>query len=75
MKKIIIFVFVLTIISCHKQFKYKVSNPNINPPRGSIFYTDTIEFDGDSIGYHNTDGSYILMSDTFGLDCKIDTLY
>ncbi len=29
---------------------------------------------GDSVGYHNLDGSYVLISDTSCLDCKIDTL-
>ena len=78
MKKILILCFLLTLLvslfSCRKDFKYKIHNPNIHKPNGAIFYTDTIEFDGDSIGYHNSDGSYVLISNTFGLDCFIDTL-
>ena len=70
MKYSLITVLTLSLFACNSNFKYKVTNPD----RPAIFYTDTLEFVGDSMGYHNTDGSYVLISDTCGYDCKIDTL-
>jgi hypothetical protein len=76
MKYLIITISTLALFACNSNpnFKYKVTNPNYTKDRPAVFYTDTLEFCGDSMGYHNTDGSYVLISDTCGYDCKIDTL-
>jgi len=82
MKYLLITALTLTLFACFLQklsistpkFKYKVVNSTYTKDRPAIFYTDTLEFTGDSIGYHNTDGSYVLISDTFGYDCKINIL-
>ena len=37
----------------------------------SVYYTDTLEVSGDSIGYHNSDGSYVLIPNN---NKYIDTL-
>lgn len=76
MRKITFLIFLLIgFVSCQKDYKYRVYNPNIHKPKGAIFYTDTLEILGDSLGYHNSDSSYVLISDSLCLDCKIDTLY
>jgi hypothetical protein len=76
MKYLIITISTLALFACNSNsnFKYKVTNPNYTKDRPAVFYTDTLEFSGDSMGYHNTNGSYVLISDTCGYDCKIDTL-
>lgn len=56
------------------EFKYKITKDNYYKGRPAIFYTDTLEFNGDTMGYHNTDGSYVFISDSLGFDCFIDTL-
>jgi len=66
----------LLLFACNSapKFKYKVINSTYTKDRPAIFYTDTLEFTGDSMGYHNTNGSYVLISDTCGYDCKINIL-
>ena len=66
MKKIITLLSILVIIftSCYShKFKYEIhgfikTNQGI---KDKIWYTDTIEVSGDSVGYHNSNGSYIMI--------------
>jgi hypothetical protein len=76
MKYLLITVSTLLLFACNStpKFKYKVINSTYTKDRPGIFYTDTLEFTGDSMGYHNTNGSYVLISDTCGYDCKINIL-
>ena len=75
MKYLLITALTLTLFACNSTTKpkYRVTNPTYTKYRPAIFYTDTLEFTGDSIGYHNN-GSYVLISDTCGYDCKINIL-
>ena len=76
MKYLLITALTLTLFACNSTTKpkYRVTNPTYTKDRPAIFYTDTLEFTGDSMGYHNTNGSYVLISDSCGYDCKIDIL-
>lgn len=66
------------LVACNSntdvKFSYKITNPNYSKNRPAIFYTDTLEFNGDSVGYHNSDGSYVLISDSCMYGCKIEKL-
>jgi hypothetical protein len=55
----------------NKGYKYRVISKHGG--REYMYYTDTLECNGDTIGYHNSDSSYVLISYKKGLDCKIDT--
>ena len=55
-------------------YKYKITNPDYSKGRPAIFYTDTLEYNGDSVGYHNSNGSYVLISDSCMYNCSIEVL-
>ena len=56
------FLIALLFISCSKdKYHYRV----VNLDRNCVYYTDTIEQKGDSLGYHNSDGSYVFMGDSY----------
>jgi hypothetical protein len=75
MKKI--FLITLLFTSCvGKKYKYEIRGKvpvlsnGITNTHDAIWYTDTIEFDGDTIYYYNSDGSQVRILPPF----KIDTL-
>ena len=74
--KYLTFALAFLLVACNSKpnYKYKVTRNNYYKNRPAIFYTDTLEYSGDSLGYHNSDGSYILMSDTCGYDCSIQAI-
>jgi len=77
-KTILIFVFLTLFFSCvRKKYKYEIkgkvciTTPKEKSMSDAIWYTDTINFDGDTIYYFNSDGSevrinppYILIDNT-----------
>jgi len=69
MKKSISFIVILLLMSCgKKEYKYvihgKVYIPTSgpNPMHDTIWYTDTISFDGDTLYYFNSDGSEVRIN-------------
>jgi len=74
--KYLLITITLILFACNSKdnYNYRITKTLAGGRKAAIFYTDTIEFNGDSIGYHNTDGSYVFISDSLGLDCFIDTL-
>jgi hypothetical protein len=59
-------VLVTMLISCrNKDYRYEirgkvyVPTSGTNPMHDAIWYTDTIDFDGDIIYYFNSDGSEV----------------
>lgn len=71
MKKIILFLFLVTLISScnNREFKYRIDgtvkvNDTIYP---AIWYTDTISFDNDTAYYYNSDGSEVRIYPPFTL--------
>ena len=66
------FLIALLLVSCNKvteMYKYRVVN--LSKTNSGIYYTDTIEQNGDSIGYHNSNGRYVLVSDSSKEYCHI----
>jgi hypothetical protein len=67
MKKLILITLVgMVLFSCNrKEYKYEirgkvyVPTSGVNPMHDAIWYTDTINFDGDTIFYFNSDGSEV----------------
>jgi hypothetical protein len=67
MKKLILITLVgMILFSCNrKQYRYEihgkiyVPTSGVNPMHDAIWYTDTINFDGDTIFYFNSDGSEV----------------
>lgn len=67
MKKLILITLVgMVLFSCNrKEYKYEihgkvyVPTSGMNPMHDAIWYTDTINFDGDTIFYFNSDGSEV----------------
>jgi hypothetical protein len=67
MKKLILITLVgMVLFSCdRKDYKYEihgkvyVPTSGVNPMHEAIWYTDTINFDGDTIFYFNSDGSEV----------------
>ena len=67
MKKLILITLVGKVLfSCNrKEYKYEihgkvyVPTSGVNPMHDAIWYTDTINFDGDTIFYFNSDGSEV----------------
>lgn len=75
MRKILFLsLLIVGIVSCQEPREYKYIIHNDSKSTTYYIFNDTLEFSGDSVGYHNTDGSYVLISDKSLLDCKIDTL-
>jgi hypothetical protein len=78
MRTIKILVLALLLFSCtEKKYKYEIKGKvyvptsGTNPMHDAIWYTDTINFDGDTLYYLNSDGSevriyppYILIDHT-----------
>lgn len=71
MKKLILFLFIMTLISScnNRKFKYRIDgtvtvNDTIHP---AIWYTDTISFDKDTAYYYNSDGSEVRIYPPFTL--------
>jgi hypothetical protein len=67
MKKLILITLVgMVLFSCNrKEYRYEihgkiyVPTSGVNPMHDAIWYTDTINFDGDTIFYFNSDGSEV----------------
>ena len=71
MKKLILFLFIMTLISScnNRKFKYRIDgtvtvNDTIHP---AIWYTDTISFDKYTAYYYNSDGSEVRIYPPFTL--------
>ena len=78
MRTIKILLITLLLFSCtEKKYKYEIKGKvyvptsGLNPMHDAIWYTDTINFDGDTIYHFNSDGSevriyppYILIDNT-----------
>ena len=77
MKKLIlslVFLTILITVSCTRnKYRYEVrgrvyvptSGPN--PMHDAIWYTDTLEFDGDTLYYFNSDGSKVTIRPPYTL--------
>ena len=86
MKKLILSLLLLTtttliVSSCtnkQKQWKYEIHG-FVNTDKGlheAIWYTDTIDFDGESLFYHNSDGTKVTINPPFILhDHSLDSTY
>lgn len=65
MRKLISILTVLLLVSCAKEYKYEIKGKvyvpalGLNPIHDAIWYTDTINFDGDTVYYFNSDGSEV----------------
>jgi hypothetical protein len=75
MKKLLLIALLLT--SCiDKQYKYKITGKvyvptsGTNPMHDAVWYTDVINFDGDTAYYFNSDSSEVRINPPY----KIDTL-
>ena len=75
MKKLLLIALLLT--SCiDKQCKYKITGKvyvptsGVNPTHDAVWYTDSLNFDGDTLYYFNSDSSEVRIIPPF----KIDTL-
>jgi hypothetical protein len=72
MKTIKILLLTLLLFSCGgKKYKYEIKGKvyvptsGLNPMHDVIWYTDTINFDGDTIYYFNSDGSEVRIYPPF----------
>lgn len=72
MKTIKILLLTLLLFSCGgKKYKYEIKGKvyvptsGLNPMHDAIWYTDTINFDGDTIYYFNSDGSEVRIHPPF----------
>ena len=72
MKTIKILLLTLLLFSCGgKKYKYEIKGKvyvptsGLNPMHDAIWYTDTINFDGDTIYYFNSDGSEVRIYPPF----------
>ena len=72
MKTIKILLLTLLLFSCGgKKYKYEIKGKvyiptsGTNPMHDAIWYTDTINFDGDTIYYFNSDGSEVRIRPPF----------
>lgn len=68
MKKLL-FIVCLTLFSCNKkEYRYEIKGKvyvptsGTNPMHDAIWYTDTINFDGDTLYYFNSDGSEVRIN-------------
>jgi hypothetical protein len=69
MKTIKILLLTLFLFSCGgEKYKYEIKGKvyvptsGTNPMHDAIWYTDTINFDGDTIYYFNSDGSEVRIN-------------
>ena len=72
MKTIKILLLTFLLFSCGgKKYKYEIKGKvyvptsGTNPMHDAIWYTDTINFDGDTIYYFNSDGSEVRIHPPF----------
>ncbi len=72
MKTIKILLLTFLLFSCAgKKYKYEIKGKvyvptsGLNPMHDAIWYTDTINFDGDTIYYFNSDGSEVRIHPPF----------
>jgi hypothetical protein len=72
MRTIKILVLALLLFSCtEKKYKYEIKGKvyiptsGTNPMHDAIWYTDTINFDGDTLYYFNRDGSEVRIYPPF----------
>ena len=70
MKKILL--IGLLLFSCtKKEYRYEIKGKiyvptsGTNPMHDAIWYTDTINFDGDTLYYFNSDGSEVRINPPF----------
>jgi hypothetical protein len=70
MKKLLL--ISLLLVSCvPKQYKYKITGKvyvptsGINPMHDAVWYTDSLNFDGDTLFYYNTDRSEVRITPPF----------
>ena len=85
MKKLILSLLLLTtttlIVSCttkQKEWRYEIHGfvQTKKGPHEAIWYTDTIDFDGESLFYHNSDGTKVTINPPFILnDQSLDSTY
>lgn len=82
MKTIILSLLIsLTLFSCNtkeKQWRYEIHG-FVQTDKGlheAIWLTDTIDFDGESLFYHNSDGTKVTINPPFILkDHSLDSTY
>jgi hypothetical protein len=67
MKKLLL--ISLLLFSCtKKEYRYEIKGQvyvptsGVNPMHDAIWYTDTINFDGDTLYYFNSDGSEVRIT-------------
>jgi len=68
MKTVFSLLIVLMFLSCeHKKYKYEIRGEVIdkNGQHPAVIYTDTVSFDGDTLFYHNTDGTEVRIYPPF----------
>ena len=73
----------LLFSSCgRKEYRYEIRGKiyiptsGLNPMHDAIWYTDTIDFDGESLFYHNSDGTKVTINPPFILnDQSLDSTY
>jgi hypothetical protein len=73
MKKLLLIALLLT--SCiDKQYKYKITGKvyvptsGTNPMHDAVWYTDSLNFDGDTLYYFNSDSSEVRIYPPFTID-------
>ena len=71
----------LSLLSCNnkqKEWRYEIHGfvQTKKGPHEAIWYTDTIDFDGESLFYHNSDGTKVTINPPFILhDHSLDSTY
>lgn len=72
--KNLIFALVIILVSCNKKdYRYEirgkvyVPTSGINPVHDAVWYTDSINFNGDTIYYFNSDGSKVKINPPYVL--------
>jgi hypothetical protein len=68
--------FVSLIYSCQsKEFKYQIYNPNyLDSGTPAYFFTDTIQYQSDTMFWINSNGTKTIISIKNGNDCQIKKL-
>ena len=75
MKQIILLLLsIFIMVSCNrKEYKYKIlgkiyiPTSGLNPMHDAIWYTNTINFDGDTIYYFNSDSTKVIIRPPYTL--------
>jgi hypothetical protein len=62
--------------SCQpKEYKYQIYNPKyLDSGNSAYFFTDTIQFESDTMFWINSDGTKTIISIQGGKDCQIKKL-